>query len=170
MHVNLVWPQMSIDYSQVMFASLLFVYSFYSIRSSTYRYLMVNYYMVTWNDIYFKFTFHTIQFFSRWRFVIHGGIDGYSRIPVFLRCASNNRAETMLSSFQRGVLDFGLPAKVRSDKGGENILVCSFMMNHPLRGPESKPFITGRSVHNQRIERLWRDVFTVGWYVLQTFL
>ncbi|XP_071822158.1 uncharacterized protein [Apostichopus japonicus] len=96
----------------------------------------------------------------RWRFVIHGGIDGYSRISVFLRCASNNRAETMLSSFQRGVLDFGLPAKVRSDKGGENVLVCSFMMNHPLRGPESKPFITGRSVHNQRIERLWRDVFT----------
>lgn len=68
----------------------------------------------------------------------------------------------MLSAFQRGVLDFGLPAKVRSDKGGENVQVCSFMMNHPLRGPDSNPFITGRSVHNQRIERLWRDVFTVG--------
>ncbi|PIK37126.1 hypothetical protein BSL78_26040 [Apostichopus japonicus] len=62
----------------------------------------------------------------RWRFVIHGGIDGYSRIPVFLRCASNNRAETMLSSFQRGVLDFGLPAKVRSDKGGASTYYTLF--------------------------------------------
>lgn len=79
-----------------------------------------------------------------------------------MRCSSDNKAETMLSSFQKGVLDYGLPEKVRSDKGGENVLVCSFMMNHPLRGPDTRPFITGRSVHNQRIERLWRDVFTVG--------
>ncbi|PIK62376.1 hypothetical protein BSL78_00695 [Apostichopus japonicus] len=82
----------------------------------------------------------------RWRFVIHGGIDGYSRIPVFLRCAPNNRAETMLSSFQRGVLDFGLPAKVRSDKGGENVLVCSFMMNHPLWPNQSLSSQVGVSV------------------------
>lgn len=68
----------------------------------------------------------------------------------------------MLSAFKAGVLDFGLPEKVRSDKGGENVLVCSFMMRHPLRGAPAKPFITGRSVHNQRIERLWKDVFTVG--------
>ena len=37
--------------------------------------------------------------------------------------------------------------------GGENTLV-QFM----LHGPGC--MITGRSVHNQRIERLWRDVFT----------
>src|SRR5262249_43465352 len=29
-------------------------------------------------------------------FVIHGGIDGYSRRPMFLDCATNNRAETVL--------------------------------------------------------------------------
>lgn len=67
----------------------------------------------------------------------------------------------MLAAFKRGVLDFGLPSKVRSDKGGENVLVCAFMMAHPLRGENSNPFITGRSVHNQRIERLWRDVYRV---------
>ncbi|XP_062327721.1 uncharacterized protein LOC134028269 [Osmerus eperlanus] len=30
----------------------------------------------------------------RWRIVIHGGIDGYSRLVVFLRASSNNRSST----------------------------------------------------------------------------
>ena len=35
----------------------------------------------------------------RWRFVIHGGIDGFSRTIVFLHCSNNNRASTVLSCF-----------------------------------------------------------------------
>ncbi len=93
----------------------------------------------------------------RWRFVIHGGIDGYSRYVVFLQCSSNNRAETMFDAFMRATQSCGVPSRVRSDRGGENILVCSFMIS--TRGLDRGSHIAGSSHHNQRIERLWRDVY-----------
>uniref|UniRef100_A0A3Q3A582 Integrase catalytic domain-containing protein n=1 Tax=Kryptolebias marmoratus TaxID=37003 RepID=A0A3Q3A582_KRYMA len=97
----------------------------------------------------------------RWIIVIHGGIDGYSRKIMFLTASNNNRASTVLKAFITAMQKFGLPIRVRSDKGGENVEVACYMLQHPERGAERRSFITGRSVHNQRIERMWRDVWCV---------
>ena len=78
---------------------------------------------------------------------------------VFLRASPNNTAATAFSSFLVAVERFGLPSRVRTDKGSENVDIARYMLSHPLRGPDRGSHITGKSVHNQRIERLWRDVF-----------
>ena len=93
----------------------------------------------------------------RWRFVIHGGMDGFSRYIVFLHCSTNNRASTVLDLFTMATYECGIPSRVRSDRGGENVLVCAYMV--ATRGTLRGSHIAGSSHHNQRIERLWRDVF-----------
>ena len=92
----------------------------------------------------------------RWRFVTHGGIDGYSRLIVYLKCSTDNQAATVFNAFKKATDLYGIPSRVRSDQGGENILVARFMLER--RGENGGSMITGSSVHNQRIERLWRDM------------
>lgn len=100
-----------------------------------------------------------------WRFVIHGGIDGYSRLIVYLRCSNNNRASTVLTLFRESINTWGLPSRVRADDGGENIAVGDLMIQY--RGEGRGSFITGPSVHNTRIERLWREVVHCILYIFK---
>lgn len=103
----------------------------------------------------------------RWRFVVHGAIDGFSRVIPYIHCATNNRASTVLTVFEDGVSRFGLPDRVRSDHGGENIAVWRYMLDSHNGDPLC--VVTGSSTHNERIERLWRDVHRCVVHFADTF-
>ena len=95
----------------------------------------------------------------RWKFVVHGCIDGYSRRMMFLKCSHNNLAQTVLDLFLDCIKHDGdrWPSRIRVDYGVENVLVCDAMVE--CRGEGRGSFIAGSSTHNQRIERSWRDIF-----------
>ena len=87
----------------------------------------------------------------RWRLVIHHAIDGFSRMVVFARCSSNNRAETNHNLFLQAIPKYGRPSKVRTDLGGENVDIWRDMTT--FWGEANVPVLVGKSLHNQRIER-----------------
>ncbi|KAK2560786.1 hypothetical protein P5673_016581, partial [Acropora cervicornis] len=92
---------------------------------------------------------------SLWKFVIHGCIDGFSRVITYLKCSSDNTFATVLRLFKQAVHEWGLPSRVRGDMGVENRDVAFFMFSQSARGPGRGSFITGRSVHNS----LFHDLF-----------
>ena len=91
--------------------------------------------------------------------MLHACIDGYSRLITFIHLSTDNKAATVLDLFTSSIREYGLPSRVRCDRGKENTKVAEFMLMHPLRGPNRGSVIVGKSVHNQRIERLWKDVY-----------
>ncbi|RVE63433.1 hypothetical protein OJAV_G00136230 [Oryzias javanicus] len=94
----------------------------------------------------------------RYNIVIFGGVDGYSRKVLYLNATTNNKAETAFSFFLRASELHGVPSRVRADQGVENLDIAHFMF--ATQGTGRGSFISGKSVHNQRVERLWRDVWT----------
>lgn len=93
----------------------------------------------------------------RWRLIVHGAIDGFSRKIIYLHCANNNKACTVVEQFSKAVSELALPDYVRTDEGGENIDVWRYMLFY--YNEDASHVITGSSTHNERIERLWRDVY-----------
>ncbi|KAF8823653.1 hypothetical protein HHX47_DHR9000419 [Lentinula edodes] len=77
----------------------------------------------------------------RWGIVIHGFIDGYSRLITGLRASNNNRGQTVLSLFLSAAEKYQLPSRVRGDHGIENIWVAAFMEH--ARGEGRGSYIWG---------------------------
>ena len=74
---------------------------------------------------------------------MHAGVDGYTRIPVYIQASNNNRADTVLLLFLEAVDEYGLPSQVCSHKGGENVDVSWYMLTHEQSRPDCKSMITG---------------------------
>ena len=72
----------------------------------------------------------------RWKLVVHGCVDGYSRMIVYLRCCSNNTAETVLLLFTEAVSTYGF--------GHINLIFCFSGF------PQAKMGSVGRLVNDNK--------------------
>ena len=66
-----------------------------------------------------------------------GRIDGYSRLLVMLQCADNNKAVIILAYFLQEVYKFGLPSRIRTSQGRENVSIVDYMISRRGRNKES---------------------------------
>ena len=80
---------------------------------------------------------------------------------MYLKFSTMNMACTVLDLIINTTKQFRLPSRVRADQGDENVDIVRYIFSHHLHRPSRRSFIARNSCHNQRFERLWRDVFSV---------
>lgn len=110
------------------------------------------------NHVFFILVFRHLdgnEKLQPFKIYVHGCCDGYSRKMFYLHCASNKRAKSVVRLFKQAAQEYGYPEKTRSDHGGENVEIAAFLIS---RWGDPNCYITGKSVHNIRIERLWGEV------------
>ena len=61
---------------------------------------------------------------------MHCCVDEYSRVIVYDTLSDSNRADTVLELFIKGVQEFGLPLRVSSDQGLENVGVVQHVLEN----------------------------------------
>ena len=71
--------------------------------------------------------------------------------------STDNKASSALIVFIKSIKEFGVPSRVRLDGGTEFNHVETLM--NVLNGENRRIVMQGPSVHNQRIERFWKDEF-----------
>lgn len=91
--------------------------------------------------------------------MIHGCIDGYSRLIIYLNCETSIQTEPVINFFAHLVNSYGLPSY--DHEYGQMMDMKTFLvvLMNTIRGIHRGSHIIGKSVHNQRIERLWVDVY-----------
>ena len=85
-------------------------------------------------------------------------LDGYNRVIVYLACSIDNTSATVLKLFEEAVVTGDCHRESKEIWGVKNH-VWHYMLSHLTRGPSRGSYITGRSVHNSRIEQLWKYVY-----------
>ena len=78
----------------------------------------------------------------RWKIVVHGFIDGYTRFVVGIRAHNNNRAQTVDDLLVEIACEHGYPCRLRGDHGVENVMAADRM--EQVRGPNCGAYIWGR--------------------------
>ncbi|EFI28269.1 hypothetical protein CC1G_14293 [Coprinopsis cinerea okayama7 len=91
-----------------------------------------------------------------WGFYVHGCVDGYSRLFIYLVCSNNKRSATVAACFMEAVSRYGWPSRMRGDFGTENNEVERRM--NARWGALHRAYLRGKSLNNIRMERGWRDV------------
>lgn len=101
---------------------------------------------------------------KRYGFPMYGFIDGYSKKVLFigLSCTNNDPA-VIANYFLKTVKKHEcVPTVLRTDKGTEATVMGELQVILRLEHEDElaglKSYVTGKSVHNQRIESYWRQL------------
>eukprot|EP00794_Sanderia_malayensis_P011660 gene11660-12864_t len=95
----------------------------------------------------------------------HSTLVGFSLVAGHLKSlglrVQRNRIRQSIARVDpenaRATDEFEWPSRLRSDHSGENVIVWRLMEER--RGANRGSYLAGSSTHDQRIERLWRDMF-----------
>ena len=71
--------------------------------------------------------------------MLHRAIEGYFRLITYLQCSTNNKVEIAVSFFEQALEIYGVPSRVRTDKRGEDTLICGKIIE--LRGKGRRGFM-----------------------------